>query len=163
MSIRKMRQSDWKSVASIYSEGILTGNATFEQSLPSWEVWDNSHVKELRYVATYHDAVVGWSALTAISSRCVYEGVAEVSVYVASEVRGKGIGQRLLETITKESENCGFWTIQAGIFPENLGSIKLHKNNQFIEVGKRTRIGKLNGKWRDVLLFERRSKEIGID
>lgn len=158
-----MVSEDWESVRSIYEEGIQTGNATFQQTAPSWEEWDQSHVKELRYVACINEQVVGWVALSPTSSRCVYQGVAEVSIYISEIARGNGIGSKLLEMLIDGSEEKGYWTLQAGIFPENIPSLQLHKNFGFIEVGRRVRIGQLNGVWRDVLLIERRSKKVGID
>jgi phosphinothricin acetyltransferase len=158
-----MVAEDWELVRSIYEEGIQTGNATFQQKAPSWEEWDQSHLKELRYVACLNEQVVGWVALSPTSSRCVYQGVAEVSIYISEIARGNGIGSKLLKMLIDKSEEKGYWTLKAGIFPENLSSLQLHKNFGFIEVGRRVRIGQLNGVWRDVLLIERRSKKIGID
>ncbi|MBD3109248.1 N-acetyltransferase family protein [Bacillus sp. AGMB 02131] len=155
--IDKMFAEDWDSVSSIYEEGILTGNATFQETVPSWEEWDENHLKGLRFVARVNGKVLGWTALSAISSRCVYKGVAEVSVYISKDARGMGIGSRLLERLIEQSEEKGYWTLQSGIFPENEASLQLHKKYGFIVVGKREKIGKLNGVWRDVLLLERRS------
>ena len=152
-----MFAEDWDSVSSIYEEGILTGNATFQETVPSWEEWDENHLKGLRFVARVNGKVLGWTALSAISSRCVYKGVAEVSVYISKDARGMGIGSRLLERLIEQSEEKGYWTLQSGIFPENEASLQLHKKYGFIVVGKREKIGKLNGVWRDVLLLERRS------
>ncbi|BDD03972.1 GNAT family N-acetyltransferase [Aureibacter tunicatorum] len=159
---RKLEKSDWEKVSQIYSEGLDTGNATFETNIPSWESWNNSHLNDCRHVAEINGKVAGWSALSPVSSRCVYGGVAEVSVYVSSEFEGQKIGTRLLEKLIKESEAIGIWTLQAGIFPENLGSLKIHKRLDFREVGFREKIGQLNGVWRDTVLLERRSKKIGI-
>ena len=159
---RKLTFSDWEEVSKIYSEGLDTGNATFETNVPDWNDWDNGHLSDGRIVAEKDGKVVGWSALSPVSSRCVYGGVAEVSVYVSSEYKGQKIGTRLLERLIKDSEDMGIWTLQAGIFPENKGSIIIHKKLNFREVGFREKIGKLNGIWRDTILLERRSKKTGI-
>ncbi|MGA8272883.1 MAG: N-acetyltransferase family protein [Candidatus Sulfotelmatobacter sp.] len=156
-----MRPEDWPSVCEIYHEGIATGNATFETELPDWEKWDRSHRQDCRLVAREGELIVGWAALSSISSRRVYSGVAEVSVYVAAAARGQGVGNALLKALIDESERQEIWTLQAGIFPENLSSIALHKTCGFREIGVRRRIGKLGEGWRDVLLLERRSTIIG--
>ena len=158
-----MTSSDWDTVKVIYEEGIATGNATFQQSAPTWEEWDNSHLAHSRLVAKDGDNIVGWAALTPVSGRCVYAGVAEVSVYVSDKARGNGLGKRLLQKLIEESEANGIWTLQAGIFPENIPSIKLHEACGFRIFGKRERIGKMNGVWRDNLVLERRSKTVGIN
>ncbi len=142
----------------IYEEGIATKNATFETEEPEWIEWDEDHLKSCRFVALNDDKIVGWAALSPVSGRCIYSGVAEVSVYVSAAVRGKGVGKLLLNNLIRESENIDIWTLQAGIFPENQSSIILHKNTGFREVGYREKIGKLDGVWRDVILLERRSK-----
>ena len=157
--IDEMITEDWESVRSIYEEGILTGNATFQVTVPSWEEWNRNHRKGLRFVARVNGEVLGWIALSPISSRCVYQGVAEVSVYISKDARGMGIGSRLLEILIEQSEEKGYWTLQSGIFPENTASLQLHKKYGFVVVGKREKIGQLNGVWRDVLLVERRSKK----
>lgn len=157
--IDEMITEDWESVRSIYEEGILTGNATFQVTVPSWEEWNRNHCKGLRFVARVNGKVLGWIALSPISSRCVYQGVAEVSVYISKDARGMGIGSRLLEILIEQSEEKGYWTLQSGIFPENTASLQLHKKYGFVVVGKREKIGQLNGVWRDVLLVERRSKK----
>ncbi len=157
-----VKVDDWRQVSSIYLEGIATGDATFETDAPSWERWDACHLQNARLVARNGDDVLGWAALSSVSSRCVYGGVAEVSVYVGEKGRGKGVGRVLLERLIEESERNGIWTLQAGIFPENEASVKLHLRCGFREVGRRERIGKLNGVWRDTLLFERRSKSVGM-
>jgi len=162
MNIRKMEASDWEEVSKIYAEGIATGFATFETNTPTYTAWDTAHIASCRIVVTENEKVLGWAALSPVSSRCVYGGVAEVSVYVEQHSRGKGIGKLLMETLIKESEEEGLWTIQSGIFPENEGSIELHKKMGFRYIGKRERVAKLNGMWKDNLLFERRSKTIGI-
>lgn len=163
LEIRQLFEEDWESIAKIYKEGIQTGNATFEQDVPAFEVWDMGHLKNCRIVAISDNQIVGWAALSLVSGRCVYTGVAEVSVYVGNSFQGKGIGSTLLEKLIMESEKEKLWTLQAGIFPENIPSINLHEQRGFRKVGYREKIGILNGLWRDTLLFERRSKNIGID
>jgi len=159
--IESMSESDWDQVRSIYLEGIQTGDATFETDAPSWEKWDAGHLKDCRLVARDDCAILGWAALSHVSARQVYAGVTEVSIYVAAESRGRRIGQALLSALIAESERCGIWTLQAGIFPENRSSISLHLKNGFREVGRRERLGKMNGIWRDVVLLERRSNLVG--
>ncbi len=158
--IAPMRPEDWPAVREIYGEGIATGNATFETKLPGWEKWDRGHRKDCRLVARNGEKINGWAALSSISARRVYSGVAEVSVYVAASARGGGIGKALLQALIEESEKQGTWTLQAGIFPENAASIALHKSCGFREVGVRRCIGKLGHVWRDVLLLERRSSRV---
>jgi L-amino acid N-acyltransferase YncA len=160
--ITTMQPPDWPSVREIYAEGIATGQATFETLLSDWEKWDSSHRQDCRLIARKGDQILGWAALGPVSARRVYSGVAEVSVYVAAVARGGGVGTALLKALIEESEQCGVWTLQAGIFPENVASIALHKSCGFHEVGKRQRIGKLGETWRDVLLLERRSTAAGI-
>jgi phosphinothricin acetyltransferase len=147
----------WPAVRSIYLEGIATGNATFAQTAPDWDEWDAGHLASCRLVALDEGEVVGWAALSAVSRRAIYAGVAEVSVYVAASARGRGVGRALLAELVRESERQGIWTLQAGIFPENVASIELHKRLGFRIVGIRERIGCMNGWWRDVCLMERRS------
>lgn len=161
--IGQMRPSDWEQVRAIYLEGIATGNATFETEAPSWEVWNSSHLPFARLVARFSDRVAGWAALSPVSQRCVYGGVAEVSVYVSRTHRHSGIGRRLLSALISESERNGIWTLQAGMFPENAGSLILHQRLGFREVGRRERIGKLDEVWRDTILLERRSSLVGIE
>jgi phosphinothricin acetyltransferase len=161
MQIETMLPQHWPTVKKIYEEGIATGNATFQTIAPEWEEWDAAHVKNSRLVATENNEVLGWAALTAVSGRCVYAGVGEVSVYVAAAARGKGIGKKLLQALITESEKNNFWTLQAGIFPENAGSVKIHEDGGFRIIGKRERIGQMNGLWRDTLLLERRSSIVG--
>ena len=164
MNIRNMLPSDWTAVCEIYADGIATGQATLETSPPSWESWDGSHISILRFVAINdNNEIVGWTALTPVSGRCVYAGVAEVSVYIDSQYRGQKIGDLLLQHMIQESEKEGYWTLQSGIFSENMASIGLHKKNNFREIGYREKIGKMNGLWRSVHLFERRSKKVGIN
>ena len=160
--ITPIRTDDWPAVRKVYGEGIATGNATFETELPDWEKWDAAHRGDCRLVARNGEQVLGWAALSPVSVRRVYAGVAEVSVYVASAARGGGIGKALLKALIEDSERHGIWTLQAGIFPENAASIALHKSCRFREVGVRRRIGKLGEIWRDVLLLEHRSAIIGI-
>lgn len=159
--IRKMHPNDWPQVIAIYSMGIATNQATFQTSLPSWEVWDNAHHTHSRLVACLKDHIVGWSALSPVSNRPVYSGVAEESIYIAEEVRGKGIGKQLLQALIAESERNGIWTLQASIFPENFASIRLHESCGFRIVGHRERIGQHYGMWRDTWLLERRSAIVG--
>jgi L-amino acid N-acyltransferase YncA len=162
LEITPMDAGDWKVVQTIYREGIATGNATFETAAPDWDEWDRNHLRTCRLVARSGREVVGWGALSPVSSRCVYGGVAEVSVYVAASYRGQGIGKALLQALIKESERGGIWTLQAGIFPENEASIVLHRRCGFRIVGRRERLGQLRGVWRDVILMERRSKVTGV-
>jgi phosphinothricin acetyltransferase len=161
--IEVMRPGDWENVRSIYLEGIATGDATFETGAPSFANWDKAHLSCARLVARRDDQTIGWAALSPVSQRCVYGGVAEVSVYVSSTSRGLGVGRSLLEGLIAESERNGIWTLQAGIFPENLGSLALHRSCGFREVGRRERIGKLKGIWRDTILLERRSTFVGVE
>lgn len=163
MEIRKMHKEDWPYVAQIYQEGMDTGVATFEKEVPDYELWDANHLEVGRLVATNGSAVMGWAALSPVSSRCVYGGVAEVSVYVGSLFTKLGVGKALMEGLILESEKAGFWTLQSGIFPENKASIALHQKVGFRYIGKRERIGKRNNLWIDNLLFERRSTLVGID
>jgi L-amino acid N-acyltransferase YncA len=158
-----MKPEDWPAVAEIYREGIATWHATFQTTVPTWEEWDRSHRIGCRIVARNGDdnAIVGWAALTPVSGRCVYAGVAEVSVYVAASARGNGIGRKLLAGLIEASEAAGIWTLQAGIFSENTSSLALHEGCGFRVIGRRERIGQMNGKWRDVLLLERRSQIVG--
>ena len=162
-TIDKMKDEDWDKVASIYQEGIATSDATFETDAPAWEKWDKSHLHDCRLVAQAEDKVIGWAALSPVSTRCVYSGVAEVSLYVAASTRGVGVGKSLLYALIDESERTGIWTLQAGIFPENTVSIALTKACGFREVGLRERIGQMNGVWRDVILMERRSKVVEVE
>ncbi len=161
-AIKPMGREHWPEVLRIYREGIATGNATFEVEAPSWEKWDGSHLPNCRLIAQEESKILGWAALSPVSSRRVYAGVVEVSAYVAEAARGKGIGKSLLSALIESSEDCGVWTLQAGIFPENTASITLHKSLGFREVGRRERIGKMGDAWRDVVLLERRSAKVGI-
>ena len=159
--IEQMKPTDWPAVSQIYQEGIETDMATFEQDIPEWDFWDEHHVKSCRLVAKKSEKILGWAALSAVSSRCVYGGVAEVSVYIAKEARGNRIGELLLRRLITESEDQGYWTLQSGIFPENVASIRLHEKLGFRKIGFRERIGQLNGVWKDNILMEKRSKKIG--
>lgn len=168
-----MRPEDWDEVRRIYQEGIATGHATFETTAPAWNAWDAAHLPEPRLVARpgsgrssggerpSEGGLLGWAALSRVSDRCVYAGVAEVSVYVGVAARGRGVGRALLEALIDGSERQGIWTLQAGIFPDNAASIELHRRCGFREIGRREKLGKLGGVWRDVLLLERRSRSVG--
>jgi phosphinothricin acetyltransferase len=158
VSIHKMKPGDWGPVRTIYLEGIASGNSTFETEAPSWEKWDEGHLQIARLVVRDEDKILGWAALGPVSKRRAYAGVAELSLSVTESARGQGIGRALLEALIDESERNGIWTLQASIFPENTASVKLHLRCGFREVGRRERIGMLNGVWRDTLLFERRSR-----
>lgn len=163
LDITPMEPHHWDAVRRIYLEGIATGLATFETEAPEWPEWDRAHLPFGRLVATVDDAVAGWAALAPVSDRCVYGGVAEVSVYVGEGRRGMGIGSRLLARLVDASEDGGIWTLQAGIFPENEASIELHRRAGFRIVGRRERLGRLGGRWRDVTLLERRSSTVGVE
>ncbi|MCE3278935.1 MAG: N-acetyltransferase family protein [Bacteroidetes bacterium] len=160
--IRELKESDYSSVKEIYEQGIATKNATFETSAPDWEEWDKKYLSNCRFVAEENGSVVGWAALSAVSGRCVYAGVCEVSVYVHKDFNGKGIGRKLLSSLIEASEKNNIWTLQAGIFPENKASIKLHLYLGFREVGRRERIGQMDGIWRDTVLLEKRSNIVGV-
>lgn len=162
VEIRKMRSEHWAEVSKIYKEGIDTGMATFEKEIPNWKIWDVSHLTKCRLIAVIEEEIVGWAALSGVSSRCVYGGVGEVSVYVANKFKGKNVGKKLMRKLIHESELNGLWTIQSGIFPENIASIKLHEKAGFRKIGFREKIGKLDGVWKDNILLERRSKSVGI-
>src|SRR5579862_1280560 len=151
LTIETLLPEHWEAVARIYAEGLATGNATFETEVPSWERWDAGHLADHRLVAIRHGEVVGWTALSSVSERCVYDGVAEESVYVAAAARRQGVARALLEELIRRSEQAGVWTIQTGIFPENTASLRLHEAVGFRTVGVRERLGKLNGVWRDVV------------
>jgi L-amino acid N-acyltransferase YncA len=154
--LRPLEPGDWGSVRDIYAAGIATGDATFETEPPDWEAWNAGHLPTCRFVAVLDEEVVGWAALSPVSDRCVYAGVAEVSVYVDPHRKAMGVGTRLLERLISASEEEGLWTLQAGIFPENVASIELHRKLGFRVVGTRERLGKMKGRWRDVVLLERR-------
>ena len=154
-----MKADHWEKVASIYEEGIATNVATFETSVPSWEAWNDSHLDHSRFVASSDGKIAGWVALSAVSDRCVYGGVAEVSVYIASDFRGQGIGVLLLNKAIESSEENRIWTLNAAMFPQNIGSARLHEKVGFRRIGSREKIGKLHGEWYDNLLFEKRSEK----
>jgi L-amino acid N-acyltransferase YncA len=161
-AIQPMADADATAVLEIYRQGIATGDATFETELPAWEKFSSGHLPHSRLVARDGTGVLGWAMLSPVSGRCVYGGVAEVSIYIAESERGRGIGRALLEELIRQSEQNGIWTLQAGIFPENAASIRLHRRHGFREVGRRERIGKLGDRWRDTVLLERRSKSVGV-
>jgi phosphinothricin acetyltransferase len=162
IEVRSFQEGDWSFVQAIYQQGIDTKIATFQEKAKGWSEWNSSTLNTCRLVAVEEDEVVGWAAVSPISSRRVYAGVAEVSVYVSNAHQGKGIGKLLLSALVTESEKAGLWTLQAGIFPENIASIELHKKCGFRVVGVREKVGKMDGIWRDVLLLERRSKTTGV-
>jgi phosphinothricin acetyltransferase len=158
MTIRELQPADWPDVARIFEEGIRTGNATFETTAPTWEAWDAGHLADHRLVVTLDGDVVGWAALSAVSDRACYSGVAEHSIYVAERVRGLGFGRQLLAALVAAADAGGIWTLQSGVFPENEASLALHLSLGFRVVGVRERLGRLDGVWRDVVLLERRSE-----
>ena len=162
MVIRQLTQEDWPAVCAIYQEGILTRNATFETATPEWERWDHGHLPHSRLVADADGDVLGFAVLSPVSARAVYAGVAEVSIYIAERARGSGLGTKLLRELVSSSEAAGIWTLQAGIFPENHASIRLHQSAGFRVIGRRERVGCLNGHWRDVVSMERRSATVGV-
>lgn len=161
--VRAFTADDWAKVSLIYQDGIATGQATFETQVPTWACWDKNHLAAGRLVATSSELVIGWAALSPVSTRVVYEGVAETSVYVSGDWRGQGVGRTLLEALITESESNGIWTLQASIFPENTGSLRLHASCGFRVVGTRERVAKRDGVWRDTCLLERRSQRAGTN
>jgi phosphinothricin acetyltransferase len=162
VDIKEMLPIHWKEVSKIYKEGIDTGLATFEKKIPTWKTWDSNHLSYCRLIALINNNIVGWAALSPVSSRCIYGGVAEISVYVANGFRGNKIGEKLLQELIRASERNGLWTIQSGVFPENTASIELHKKVGFRVIGYREKVGVLDGKWKDNILMERRSKIVGV-
>jgi phosphinothricin acetyltransferase len=162
MKILAIEQKHFPVVAAIYAEGIATGTATFETNIPSWEAWDRSHLPFGRIAALENDTILGWAALSPVSSRCVYGGVAEVSVYVSAQARGKGVGKFLLQNLIRSSEENHIWTLQSGVFRENKASIALHEKCDFRIIGYKERIGQLQGVWYDNVLLERRSRVVGL-
>jgi L-amino acid N-acyltransferase YncA len=162
ISIAPMQPDDWEAVCLTYQEGIATGNATFETDTSSWEVWNKNHLPQCRLVARSQSEVVAWAALSPVSTRRVYAGVAEVSLYVRAKARDRGVGKALLRALVEESERTGIWTLQSGVFPENTASIALQWACGFCEVGRRKHLGQMNGVWRDVILMERRSTIVGV-
>lgn len=163
VQVSPMTAADWPAVRAIYEEGMATGHSTFETSAPDWAAWDAAHRPDCRLVARQQKRVIGWTALTPVSSRLVYAGVAEDSIYIAAAARGRGVGHNLLTALVHASEAAGIWTLQAGIFPENAASLALHLACGFEVVGRRQRISFHQGAWRDFMLLERRSARIGID
>ena len=161
MKIINLLPQHWEAVKRIYEEGIATGNATFQTAAPTWEEWDTAHTAKPRLVAIEDNEILGWAAITPVSGRCVYAGVGEVSVYVGAKARGKGIGKQLLLTLITESEKENYWTLQAGVFPENKASLSIHEACGFRIIGTREKIGKMNGVWRDTILLEKRSNATG--
>jgi L-amino acid N-acyltransferase YncA len=155
--------ADWEQVRAIYLEGIATGQATFQTTAPEWAEWDAGHLPACRLVARAGEQVRGWAALSPVSKRACYAGVAEVSVYIAAAARGQGVGSALLAALVEASERQGLWMLVASIFPENVASVRLHLQHGFREVGRRERIAQLHGIWRDTVVFERRSRIVGID
>jgi len=163
MRIQFLEPHHYEAVKQIYTMGIVTGNATFRTEAPAWKEWDENHLKIGRLVAIDDNGnVIGWAALTPVSSSCAYAGVGEVSVYIHPDQRGKGVGKKLLQAMIIESENQNLWTLQAGIFPENLASLKIHEQCGFRQIGYREKIGQLKGIWRDTILLERRSQTVGV-
>lgn len=162
MDIRKLTHEDYNQVTVIYKQGIDTGMATFQTEITGWDEWNNSHLSHSRIVALIGNHIVGWAALSPVSNRCVYAGVGEVSIYIDEQYRGEGVGKTLLTELIIESEKNGLWTLQAGIFPNNVGSIKLHEACGFRQVGYREKIGQMKGEWLDTILMERRSNNVGV-
>ncbi|MEW6212380.1 MAG: N-acetyltransferase family protein [Acidobacteriota bacterium] len=162
-SIDSFAPDDWPEVRAIYLEGIAAGQATFETDAPAWEEWDANHLSACRLVARLEGHVIGWAALSAVSRRSCYAGVAEVSVYVGDQFRGRGIGKALLEALIVESEKHGIWTLQGSTFADNEASLRLQSGCGFRVVGRRERIAQLKGVWRDTVITERRSRVIGLD
>jgi L-amino acid N-acyltransferase YncA len=160
LQVDELTAGDWPAVSAIYADGIATRNATFETTVPSWDEWACAHMGHHRLVGRVDDEVVGWAALSRVSTRQCYRGVVEDSVYIRRGHRGQGVGHALLSKLVAQAEAAGIWTIEAGVFPENLASLRLHVACGFRVVGVRERIGQLDGAWRDVVFLERRSKEI---
>lgn len=163
MEIIGIQPEHWEEIKAIYLEGIATRNATFQTDAPQWGEWNASHLSGCRIAAVENGKVCGWAALSPVSGRCVYSGVAEVSIYIGKDYRGKQLGTQLLHQLISKSEEAGIWTLQAGIFSENAASMRLHEKLCFRIIGYREKVGKMDGKWRDVNLLERRSRIVGID
>lgn len=160
--IQVMKESDWEQVTEIYMEGIMTKIATFANTVPNFEEWSKGHCETCRLVARVGNTILGWAALSPVSSRCVYAGVGEVSIYISKKYQGQKVGTTLLKRLIEISEENGYWTLQSGIIKENISSLELHRKCGFREIGYRERLGKMdNGKWHDVVLVERRSKHVG--
>ncbi|MDP9958072.1 phosphinothricin acetyltransferase [Epilithonimonas hungarica] len=159
-TIKPLQSNHNKEILDIYKLGIETKNATFNTAVPTWEAWDKGHLKHSRLVIKAGDKIAGWIALSPVSSRCNYSGVAEVSVYIHPGFGGLGLASKLMEMMIPESENNGIWTLQSSVFPENKASIKLHEKFGFRKVGYREKISKMNGVWRDTILLERRSPNL---
>lgn len=162
ISIETMQDKDSNQVLDIFQQGIDTKNATFETEVPTWEAWDRDHVDSCRLVSLVNGQVIGWAALSPTSPRAAYVGVAEVSIYIRVDSIGKGVGTKLLGALIEASEANGFWTLKAGIFPENKASIVLHEKFGFRVLGRQVRIGMMDGVWRDVVQMERRSAVVGV-
>lgn len=164
MQLGPLRAEQWPEVRAIYEEGLAGGHASFETAAPEWPAWNAAHLTHSRLVAHEGEGgrVLGWAALSPVSGRAAYAGVAEVSVYVAGGARGRGVGRRLLEELVRSSEAAGVWTLQASIFPENVASVRLHEACGFRRLGRRERIARHHGVWRDTVLYERRSTSVGL-
>lgn len=162
MKIISIEKNHFTEIANIYRQGLETGHATFETTVPSWDDWDKGKLSHSRLAAVINDNVVGWAALSAVSDRCVYGGVAELSIYIANDHKGKGIGKALMSKLIEQSEAHGIWTLQSGMFPENEATVALHKSLGFRIIGYREKIGKLRDTWRDTIIMERRSTTTGI-
>lgn len=162
LKIRLFTALDWNVVSDIYRQGLETRNATFETKVPDFESWIKKFNADLLWVAVWDNRVVGWAGLQPVSVRKVYEGVVEVTIYIHSEYAGKGIGKALMNHLVIQSERASIWTLSASIFPENMASIRLHESAGFREIGYRERIAQLDGNWRNTVLFERRSKKVGV-
>ncbi len=162
MEFSTIDKINYPEIAKVYQEGIDTGFATFETKAPNWESWDNAHIQHSRISCYENSTLLGWGALSPVSSRCVYGGVAEVSVYISAAARGKGIGTHILNKLIDESEKNNIWTLQSGVFRENKASIAIHEKCGFRIIGYKERIGKLHGVWKDNILLERRSEIVGL-
>jgi L-amino acid N-acyltransferase YncA len=162
MTIKTLEPEHWEAVKRIYQNGIDTGYATFEKSVPEWDVWNKNHLSHSRLICEIDGKIAGWIALSSVSGRCAYQSVAEVSVYIDPIYQGIGVGFVLIEHLVSESELNGIWTLQSSIFETNKASIRLHEKSGFRKVGYRERISQLDGVWQNIVLFEKRSKKIGI-
>jgi L-amino acid N-acyltransferase YncA len=160
-AIREMQQSDGSRVLEIYKSGLDTKNATFETQVPSWPDWDSKHLKHSRFIYEEEGAILGWAALSPVSSREAYKGVVEVSIYIDTNFIGKGIGSKLMKQLIEASEKNGIWTLFSSVFPENIATIKLHEKFGFRNIGFREKIALHFGKWRNTIIMERRSKIVG--